>query len=106
MGLGGKTTIKAVTPKLSSRYTLGAIVAYDLISTKQVTNTSFLSGSSTFTFASSPSRFGVNLDAGCDLDLTSDAQLQFGYELQLRQGYISNAVTAKFKYLLWTLGTR
>ena len=100
LGLGGKTTIKTVTSKLITRYTLGAIVAYDVISTKQITNANFLSGSSIFTFASSPSRFSVNLDADCALDITAATQLQFGYELQLRQGYISNAVTAKFKYFL------
>ncbi len=98
LGLGTKAGIKNNVSWLHGRTTLGARVGYDVISSDEVTTSNFVSGSAPFTFITVPSRLSLSLDADCTFNMDQGTQLQFIYELQIRHGYIANAITAKFKF--------
>lgn len=98
LGIGTKTAIKTTSSWLYGRSTLGALIAYDVISSNQITTSNFTSGSAAFTFVTVPEKISLSLDADCTFNMSNGTQLQFIYEFQVRQGYTANAITAKFKF--------
>lgn len=96
---GGETMINIATTWFKGNPVLSAMVGYDVISSGNTTTSNFLVGGSSFTYSSQPARLSLSLGADCSFEMDERTIFQFIYELQLRQGYVANAVTAKIKFL-------
>lgn len=78
---------------------LYAIVGYDAISSDLATTANFISGSSSFTFVTSPERLSLSLGVDITFDVDSTTQIQLAYEYQVRNKYMASAAFAKLKIL-------
>lgn len=76
-----------------------AMLTYDAVSSDQGITSNFIIGSSDFTISQNPSRVAVKLgfDVGCEI--RENWQLQFSYDLELRNRYSDNSGEIKVKYL-------
>jgi hypothetical protein len=99
LGIGGELDFKSTLSWLAGTPSLSGILAYDVLRTQDTVAANFLFGSSTFTYVNAPARLSLNLGANCTFNYNHNTQIEFLYELQLRQGYVNNAGTMKFKYI-------
>lgn len=99
MGIGGKVTYKTNSDEFSSKSSLGALLAYDVISSDEITTANFLSGGSAFTFITTPERLSFSLGADCTFAMYERSYLQFVYDVKFANGYIAQAIAAKVKYV-------
>ncbi|HSX20491.1 MAG TPA: autotransporter domain-containing protein, partial [Gammaproteobacteria bacterium] len=98
---GARAAFNANNKFFKGRTTINAMIGYDVISSNQVTTASFLVGGGPFTYVNSPGRVSFSVGAECVFNMNEHTDVQLYYELQLRDGYIANAGTAKLRWWIW-----
>ncbi len=74
------------------------LLTYDVISSAQAVNASFIVGSNNFTIIQSPARVAARLGLDLTAEICYRLDLQVSYDLELRSKYIDNSAQLKLLY--------
>lgn len=97
LGLGARFNFPLDAWKIVGMRELRANFSYDVINSKNFTTASFLVGSSSFSVASSPKRWGVQLGAGILFVMSKHLQLALDYDFEIRSHFTDHTGLVKIK---------